>query len=106
MNIETSFATRLYESARRIAPPETPSAPHAGQPEKGAAFTDALAAAAGEMAQTLQAGEAAARNALTGTADVQAVVEALTAAELALETAVTVRDRVVEAYQEVLRMPI
>jgi flagellar hook-basal body complex protein FliE len=34
------------------------------------------------------------------------MVEALTATELALQTAVAVRDRVVEAYQEVLRMPI
>jgi flagellar hook-basal body complex protein FliE len=106
MSIETSFATRLYESARRIAPAETPPVGRVGKPDEGAAFADALAAAAGEMAQTLQAGEAAARQALTGTGDIQAVVEALTATELALETAVAVRDRVVEAYQEVLRMPI
>lgn len=106
MNIETSFAARLYESARRIAPAELPSAARSGQPEKGTAFADALAAAAGEVAQTLQAGEVAARQALTGSGDVQAVVQALTATELALQTAVAVRDRVVEAYQEVLRMPI
>ena len=34
------------------------------------------------------------------------VVEALAASELAIETAVAVRDRVVEAYQEILRMPV
>jgi len=41
-----------------------------------------------------------------GTTDAQAVVEAMATAEMALETAVTVRNRVVEAYQELLRMPI
>lgn len=38
--------------------------------------------------------------------DAQAVVEALSEAELALQTAVTIRDRVVAAYQDILRMPI
>ena len=42
----------------------------------------------------------------SGATDAQAVVEALANAEMALETAVTVRNRVVEAYQELLRMPI
>lgn len=106
MNIETSFASQLYASARRIAPPETPTANAAGKPSEGTSFADALAAASSEMAETLRAGEAAALRAVSGQGDVQSVVEALTATELALQTAVTVRDRVVEAYQEVLRMPI
>ncbi|MCQ8184910.1 flagellar hook-basal body complex protein FliE [Parvularcula maris] len=38
--------------------------------------------------------------------DTQSVVEAFSQAELALQTAVTVRDRVVSAYQEILRMPM
>ena len=35
-----------------------------------------------------------------------ALVQALAQTELAVETAVTVRDKVVEAYQEILRMPV
>jgi flagellar hook-basal body complex protein FliE len=34
------------------------------------------------------------------------MVMALAQTELAVETAVTIRDRVVEAYQEILRMPV
>jgi flagellar hook-basal body complex protein FliE len=34
------------------------------------------------------------------------VVTAVTNAELTLETVVAVRDRVVQAYQDILRMPI
>jgi len=59
-----------------------------------------------DVAQTLQKGETAAMNYMTGSADPHSVVEALAAAELAVETAVTVRDKVVEAYQELIRMPV
>ena len=45
-------------------------------------------------------------NYMTGSADPHSVVEALAAAELAVQTAVTVRDKVVEAYQELIRMPV
>ena len=41
-----------------------------------------------------------------GQADAHSVVEAMANAEMALETAVTIRNRVVEAYQELLRMPV
>ena len=106
MNIETSFASQLYASARRIAPAEAPAATGTEKAGEGTSFADALAAASGEMAETLRAGESAVQQALTGPGDVQSMGEALTATELALQTAVAVRDRVVEAYQEVLRMPI
>lgn len=36
----------------------------------------------------------------------QDVIRAISAAELTLQTMVTVRDRAVEAYQEIIRMPI
>ena len=41
-----------------------------------------------------------------GQADAHSVVQAMAQAEVALETAVTIRNRVVEAYQELLRMPV
>ena len=58
------------------------------------------------MAGSLARGEAASEAALSGGGDVQEVVEALSQTELALQSAVTVRDRVVEAYQQILRMPV
>ena len=54
----------------------------------------------------MREGEAKVTAGLTGRADPQAVVEALAATELAVQTAVAVRDKVVEAYQEILRMPV
>ncbi len=44
--------------------------------------------------------------AMTGGADPHALVEALAQTELAVEAAVTLRNKVVEAYQEILRMPV
>ena len=59
-----------------------------------------------EMASTVARSEQAAAAFMTGQADPHSVVEAIASAELAVETAVTLRNRVVEAYQELLRMPI
>jgi len=43
---------------------------------------------------------------MAGQANVTEVVTALANAESTLNTVVTVRDRVISAYQEILRMPI
>ena len=65
-----------------------------------------LEAGLADFAQTLARGEVASKAAMTGSADPHALVQALAETQLAVETAVTVRDKVVEAYQEILRMPV
>lgn len=100
MKVDALPAANFYDSARRAL--ETPS--EGGT--DGINFSDALEQALTEMHKTVRAGEAASAATLTGTGDMQSLVEALSATEMALETAVVVRDRVVEAYQEVLRMPV
>ncbi|SFK79723.1 flagellar hook-basal body complex protein FliE [Falsiroseomonas stagni] len=50
--------------------------------------------------------DAASTQALMGQGSVTEAVLAISRAELALQTTVAVRDRVVAAYQEVMRMPI
>ncbi|MGB3148600.1 MAG: flagellar hook-basal body complex protein FliE, partial [Paracoccaceae bacterium] len=50
--------------------------------------------------------EDTAKAAMMGGADPHALVEALAQSQLAVETVVTLRDKVVEAYQEILRMPV
>ncbi|MEM1299505.1 MAG: flagellar hook-basal body complex protein FliE [Pseudomonadota bacterium] len=98
MKVEQVLANQLYGTAQRA---------EAGpQPEDAAGFADALEKALGEMRATVERGERAAMEAMSGEGDLQSVVEALTATEMALETAVVVRDRVVEAYQEIMRMPV
>ena len=56
--------------------------------------------------QMLQQGEAQSTAAVTGGGDPHALVSALAESKLAVETVVAVRDKVVEAYQEILRMQV
>jgi flagellar hook-basal body complex protein FliE len=55
---------------------------------------------------SLKAGEAASISAIEGKESTRHVVEALMSAEQAMQTAVAIRDKVVQAYQEVVRMSI
>ena len=97
MDMRTNLATQTYATARNAAAPQ----PGTGQ-GAGAGFI----AAAEDFAGVLAAGEETARAAMLGGADPHALVQALAASETAVETVVTVRDKVVEAYQEILRMPV
>jgi flagellar hook-basal body complex protein FliE len=55
---------------------------------------------------SLRAGEAASVAGIGGTLGTQAVVETVAQAELALQKVTAVRDRVIAAYQEIIRMPM
>lgn len=72
----------------------------------GGDFSSFLNEAAKEAVGTMRAGEAAAAQGAAGKGDIVQVVNAVTAAELTLETVVAVRDRVITAYQDIMRMPI
>ena len=43
---------------------------------------------------------------VNGKGDVVDVVTAISQTEIAMETMVTIRDRVISAYEEIMRMPI
>lgn len=69
-------------------------------------FTQMVRSASEGALETIRASEATAQAGLRGEADTQQVVEAMLAMESTVKVAVSVRDRFVEAYQEILRMPI
>jgi len=99
----TGAATGL--SAYRAVAAGTPGLGTA-TPGGGEAFGAALERALGSAVQSGHAADAASVSAMTGTAGTTEVVMAVARAELALQTAVALRDRVVAAYQEVMRMQI
>ncbi|SUZ30764.1 Flagellar hook-basal body complex protein FliE [Roseibaca ekhonensis] len=96
MQIPSSLAINGYDRARDAAQPGAP------QPRAEAAFGQAM----GSFVSGLQASEQAATASMVSGADPHALVQALADTELAVQTAVSVRDRVVEAYLEILRMPV
>ena len=71
-----------------------------------ASFGEALSRAVQNAVSTSREAEAASARGLMGEGSVTDLVVAVGRAELTLQTAVAVRDRVVAAYQEVMRMPI
>ncbi len=77
----------------------------AAEPSETGAIATAQQAAR-SFVSTLQQSEQTAMAAMTTGADPHALVQALAQTELAVQTTVAVRDRVVEAYQELLRMPV
>ncbi len=95
MDIRSGSAAALYAGARQATATSTPGA---AEGTAGSMLRD--------FASTLQEGETLAKAAMSGGADPHALVQALAQTELAVETAVTVRNKVVEAYQEILRMPV
>lgn len=58
------------------------------------------------FADMLRQAETQGMAAVSGGADPHALVTAMAESKLAVDTVVAVRDRVVEAYQEILRMPV
>ncbi|MFO0998106.1 MAG: flagellar hook-basal body complex protein FliE [Alphaproteobacteria bacterium] len=69
-------------------------------------FAGMVNQAVGSLRQGLAASETASANALTGKADLTGLVTSVANAELMLQTVVSVRDKAIQAYQEILRMPI
>jgi flagellar hook-basal body complex protein FliE len=69
-------------------------------------FGDILSNAASTMAKAGSSAETAITNAALGRGDLVDVVTAVAAAETTLETVIAVRDEVIKAYQDIMRMPI
>ncbi len=99
MELNAAFAARSYGAARPITAPEPLGGAREGAQTAPGRFAETFA-------QTLGQAEATAREAMIGGGDPHALVAALSEAQLAVETTVAVRDRVVEAYLEILRMPV
>ena len=72
----------------------------------GGNFSDFLSGALKDSINTMRQGEHAASQQVQGKANLVDVVQSVNAAELTLDTVVAVRDKVVQAYQSIMNMPI
>lgn len=97
-------AANLYGSMSKIGVDSLPSAKTAANEENS--FSAFLKDAAVQTLDTMKAGEQMSARAVTEEADLTEVVQAVTAAEVTLQTVVSIRDRLVSAFQEIMRMPI
>lgn len=96
--ISSINAANSYSLARNAITPK----PGAGSTDNPVArFADAAEA----FSQQVQGIDRAATGAMTGTVETHQLVQTIAETKLAVETVTAIRDKVVEAYQEVLRMP-
>ncbi|MTI19283.1 flagellar hook-basal body complex protein FliE [Rhodobacteraceae bacterium RKSG542] len=73
---------------------------------EGSDFAQMVQSAVQDVADAGSTTESQSIDLLQGNANVVDVVTAVAETELALETMVSVRDRVISAYEEIMRMPI
>ena len=101
-------ATAAYGNASRLisqaAKPGTDLL--AQQSGQGQDFAKMLAQTVQGVVDTGKTSDAMAMNMVNGKADAVDMVTALSKTEIAIESMVTVRDRVISAYEEIMRMPI
>lgn len=69
-------------------------------------FADLIQQSVQDSVDVMKTGEEMSAKAVTGEADLTDVVQAVTSAELTLQTVTAVRDKVISAYQDIMRMPI
>jgi len=98
--INPALAANLYGNTNKIG-----SAGISAE-DDGVSFSDFLKQKAQDSIDVMRASETISAKAVTGEADVVDVVQAVNAAEMTLNTVVAVRDRLISAYQEIMRMPI
>ena len=111
MAISTPFnaATAAYGNASRLinqaAKPQTDLLA-LGSNGGGQNFADLLASQVQGVVDAGKTSDAMAIDMVNGKANVVDMVTALSETEMAIESMVTVRDRVISAYEEIMRMPI
>lgn len=97
MAIDPVSAARAYAQTQRAAQPSS-----GGDADFGNLVQEAIR----QAGATTQGAEQQALNVASGQGDIVNVVTAIAAAETQLQTVMAVRDQVIQAYQEILRMPI
>jgi flagellar hook-basal body complex protein FliE len=96
--LDAAGATRAYQSIESGIRSDTPNA--------GGSFSDLVGRALDNAVSTAQTAETQSLAAMSGQGDLTSVVTAVSRAQLALQTTVAVRDRVLQAYQGIIKMSI
>lgn len=98
------MAARAYQAIQTGASPTAPSAGAAAA--QGPGFGELLQNVMASATEQTRAAETQMATAVQGQGSLIDVVTAVSSAEASLETVMAVRDQVIQAYQEIMRMPI
>jgi flagellar hook-basal body complex protein FliE len=97
-------AVKAVAAYAKTATSAAAKGPVAGDPADN--FASLVRDAAGSAIDTMKNSETMSAKAIAGKADLNEVVQAVTNAEVTLQTVLAVRDKVIQAYQDIIRMPI
>ena len=100
-----SAAANAYASLARIADASGGLGKAVGETQ-GPSFGALLKDAIGSVLEAGKASDAQQRAMVAGKANLVDVVTAVSETEVAVEALVSVRDRMIQAYEEIMRMPI
>jgi flagellar hook-basal body complex protein FliE len=103
MSITGLDAAKAYAAALGSG---TTAAPGVKESTGGPSFGDALKDVMATVADAAERSEKASIAGASGQMDIVSVINEVSNAEMVLDTVVAVRDRVIAAYQEIMRMPI
>jgi flagellar hook-basal body complex protein FliE len=107
MAISPAIAASAYQAVAKIGTDAAASsAASTGAAGAVPNFGDFLSHAMNDAVGTMKQGEQMATQQATGKGDVVNVVNAVNAAELTLDSVVAIRDKVIQAYQSIMQMPI
>lgn len=108
MDVRALDAARAYgANLARLQEANAPAAEDSQKSHTGkAGFAQMVESLAGSATEALSEAERVSALAVAGKADIVDVTTAVANAEMVLETVSTVRDRVIQAYQEIMRMPV
>ena len=109
VNMPFNAAAAAYGNAQRLinqaAKPNTDLTALAPS-GNGGSFADILAQQVQGVVDTGRASDQMALDMVNGKANVVDMVTKLSETEMAIDSMVTIRDRVISAYEEIMRMPI
>ncbi len=80
--------------------------PRGGKADPAGDFASLLKHAAQTAREITREGEIMSMKAIAGDANLTDVVTAVTSAEVTLQTVTAIRDKVIQAYQDIIRMPL
>ncbi len=106
MPMPAAAAANAYASLARLTDPAAGLAKAAGGAEGGQNFTSMLKDAVGAVVEAGRHSDAQSQTMAAGKANIVDVVTAVAETEVAVNALVSVRDKVIQAYEEILRMPI
>jgi flagellar hook-basal body complex protein FliE len=100
-----SVAANAYASLSRLTDPAGLTKA-AGEGSAGPSFSQLVKDAIGSVQQSARASDSQSQALAAGKANLVDVVTAVSETEVAIDTLVSVRDKVISAYEEIMKMPI